>query len=60
MSKKSVNLSKKAKIFFDRLAPTYQKQFIAWIYMAKRRETKQRRVRESIRLLEQGKKLGLK
>ena len=50
----------KARIFFDQLAPTYQKQFIGWISMAKRQETKNRRVGESIALLDQGKKLGLK
>jgi len=52
--------NKKAQTFFDQLAPTYRKQFIAWIYVAKRQETKDRRVMESIVLLEQGKKLGLK
>ena len=52
--------SKKAKIFFDQLALTYQKQFIGWISVAKRQETKIRRIGESIALLEQCKKLGLK
>lgn len=49
-----------AKRFFDQLAPSYQKHFIGWIAVAKRQETKDRRVRESIALLEQGKKLGMK
>ena len=52
--------NKKAKTFFDKLAPTYQKHFIAWIVIAKREETKKRRIKESITLIEQGKKLGLK
>jgi len=52
--------NKKAKIFFNQLAPTYQKQFIGWFSMAKRQETKDRRISESIALLEQGRKLGLK
>lgn len=52
--------NKKAKMFFDQLAPAYQKQFIGWISVAKRQETKNRRVGESVALLEQGKKLGLK
>jgi uncharacterized protein YdeI (YjbR/CyaY-like superfamily) len=56
----ALNKSTKAKLFFNQLAPTYRKQFIGWIAMAKRDETKQRRVRESIALLEKGKKLGLK
>ncbi|MFC1760616.1 YdeI family protein [Planctomycetota bacterium] len=52
--------NKKAKRFFDQLVPTYQKHFIGWVAMAKRPDTKARRVHESITLLEQGKKLGLK
>ena len=52
--------NKKANIFFDQLALTYQKHFIGWISVAKRQETKVRRVGESIALLEQCKKLGLK
>ena len=52
--------NKKAKDFFDQLAPTYQKHYIAWVTTAKRPETRDKRIRESITLLEQGKKLGLK
>lgn len=50
----------KAKETFNRLAPTYQKQYIGWVEVAKRVDTKRKRITESIRLLEQGKKLGLK
>lgn len=53
-------INKKAKNFFDQLAPSYQKQFISWIETAKRQETKDRRIKESISLLEQGEKLGMK
>lgn len=52
--------NKKARAFFDQLAPSYRKRFTGWISMAKRNETRDRRVRESIALLEKGKKLGLK
>jgi uncharacterized protein YdeI (YjbR/CyaY-like superfamily) len=52
--------NRKAKNFFDQLAPSYKKQFIGWIVVAKRQETKDLRVRESIALLERGKKLGMK
>lgn len=52
--------NKKAKEFFEQLAPTYQKHFIGWITVAKRPETKEKRIAESIALLKQGKKLGLK
>jgi uncharacterized protein YdeI (YjbR/CyaY-like superfamily) len=56
----ALNRNKKAKQGFGKLARTYQKQFIGWIFMAKQRTTKERRIRESIALLEEGKKLGLK
>ena len=52
--------NKKAKTFFDQLAPSYRKQFIGWIVMAKQPETKEKRINESIALLEKGDKLGLK
>ena len=51
---------KKARTFFDSLAPTYQKQFILWIVTAKRGDTKARRIAESLDHLKQGKRLGLK
>lgn len=46
--------------FFQELAPTYRRNFVVWIHMAKRPETRDRRIRESISLLAAGKKLGLK
>ena len=45
---------------FSKLAPTYQKQYLGWIEVAKRAETREKRIKESIRLLAEGKKLGLK
>lgn len=52
--------NKRAKETFDNLALTYQKQYLGWIEVAKRPETRQKRIEESIRLLEKGKELGLK
>ncbi len=49
-----------AKSFFDQLAASYQRQFIGWIAVAKRQETGERRVKESIAPLEQSEKLGMK
>jgi len=46
--------------FFRTLAPTYRRDFVVWIHIAKRPETRARRIRESIALLAAGKKLGLK
>jgi uncharacterized protein YdeI (YjbR/CyaY-like superfamily) len=46
--------------FFRELAPTYRRDFVVWIHLAKRPETRARRIRDSIALLAAGKKLGLK
>lgn len=46
--------------FFQQLAPTYRRDFVVWIHIAKRPETRDKRIRESIDLLRRGKKLGLK
>lgn len=45
---------------FQALAPTHRRNYVVWIHTAKRPETRQRRIRESIELLAAGKKLGLK
>ena len=50
----------KAKAFFDGLAASHQKQYLGWIITAKRPETGERRIAESIRMLTEGKKLGLR
>ncbi|MHC4559395.1 MAG: YdeI/OmpD-associated family protein [Planctomycetota bacterium] len=52
--------NKKAKENFNKLAPSYRKHYIGWIKVAKRPETKKRRIAEAIALLKQDKKLGLK
>jgi uncharacterized protein YdeI (YjbR/CyaY-like superfamily) len=46
--------------FFQKLAPSHRRYFVAWIHTAKRPETREKRIRESIRLLAARKKLGLK
>jgi uncharacterized protein YdeI (YjbR/CyaY-like superfamily) len=57
---KALKANVKAWEFFRELAPTYRRDFIVWIHTAKRPETRERRIRESIRLLAAGRKLGLK
>ncbi len=52
--------NEQAAAFFDSLSATDQKQFLGWMEMAKRPETRAKRIAESIRLLAVGKKLGLK
>lgn len=49
-----------AQDFFNTLAPSYQKQYIGWIAVAKRAETRDKRIAESISLLKKGEKLGMK
>ncbi len=56
----ALKTSPNAKAFFEQLAPTYRKQFTGWINSAKRSETRDKRIRESIALLENGRKLGLR
>ena len=57
---KALKANARAWEFFRQLAPTYRRNFVAWIHTAKRPETRDRRIRESITLLAAGKKLGLK
>jgi uncharacterized protein YdeI (YjbR/CyaY-like superfamily) len=46
--------------FFRELPSRERRNFVVWIHMAKRPDTRERRVRESVDLLAAGKKLGLK
>ena len=57
---KALKANPKAWSFFQSLAPGYRRHFVGWIHLAKRPETREKRVRESITLLAAGKKLGLK
>lgn len=45
---------------FQNLAPSYRRLYVAWIDSAKMDQTRARRLREALALLEQNKKLGLK
>ena len=56
----ALKTNSKAWEFFQKLAPTYRRHFVVWIHIAKRPETREKRLRESIALLAAGKKLGLK
>lgn len=57
---KAFKASPKAWKFFQSLSPRSRRDFVVWIHTAKRPETRQKRIRESIELLLAGKKLGLK
>ncbi|MGQ8335103.1 YdeI/OmpD-associated family protein [Sunxiuqinia sp. A32] len=45
---------------FNQLAPSYKREYINWIASAKRKETQEKRLKESIGLLKENKKLGMK
>jgi uncharacterized protein YdeI (YjbR/CyaY-like superfamily) len=49
-----------AWVYFERLAPSHRRMYVGWIDSAKREDTKRRRLREAVRLLTGGRKLGLK
>jgi uncharacterized protein YdeI (YjbR/CyaY-like superfamily) len=57
---KALKANPKAWSFFQGLARTHRRNFVVWIHTAKKPETRDRRIRESIQLLAAGKKLGLK
>ena len=50
----------KALRHFEGLTPAHRRPYFAWVESARREETKRRRMQEVIRLLAQGKELGLK
>jgi uncharacterized protein YdeI (YjbR/CyaY-like superfamily) len=51
---------RKAWAFFRELPPGERRRFVGWIHMAKREETRERRLREAMSLLAAGRRLGLK
>jgi uncharacterized protein YdeI (YjbR/CyaY-like superfamily) len=57
---KAFKTNPKAWKFFQTLAARNRRDFVVWIHTAKRPETRERRIRESIELLAAGKRLGLK
>ncbi len=58
--KQALMASPKAWEYFRKLAPSYRRNCVAWIMDAKKEETRERRLREVVALLEKNKKLGLK
>jgi uncharacterized protein YdeI (YjbR/CyaY-like superfamily) len=58
--KQALKANAKAWKNFQNLAPSYRRHYIGWIMHAKKQETRERRLREAVALLEQNQKLGLK
>ena len=57
---RALKTSPRAWAVFRKLPPSHRREYVVWIHMAKRPETRERRVRAAIALLTAGKKLGLK
>lgn len=57
---KAFKANQRAWQHFQAIARTYRRDFVVWIHTAKKPETRDRRIRQSIELLSAGKKLGLK
>lgn len=48
--------NKKAAAFFGSLKPTYQREYMVWVGIAKREDTQQARLKETLKALAAGKK----
>jgi len=57
---KALRSNRRAWQNFTHMAPGYRKQFTAWLTSAVRPETRAKRLREALLLLEQNRKLGMK
>ena len=58
--KQAFKMNNQAAAFFESLAKSHKKEYLLWIKTAKRPETRERRVNETIKMLNEGKKLGPK
>jgi uncharacterized protein YdeI (YjbR/CyaY-like superfamily) len=56
----ALDKNKNAKNYYNTLTQSYQKQYIGWIVTAKQQKTTDKRITESILLLSNGEKLGMK
>lgn len=56
---RALQANRQARVNFERLAPSHQRQYIGWISDAKRDETRQRRIDAAIEMLNENKKLGM-
>jgi len=58
--KDALKANKKAWANFRSLAPSYRRHYVGWIMHAKKEETRARRLKEAVALLEKNEKLGLR
>jgi uncharacterized protein YdeI (YjbR/CyaY-like superfamily) len=57
---RALRANPQARRHFDALARTYKRHYIDWLANAKRDDTRARRLAEALRLLKDGRKLGMK
>ncbi len=57
---KELRRSKKAWANFQKLSPGYRKQYVIWLSGAKREDTRERRLKEAIALLNKNEKPGMR
>lgn len=57
---KALKAAPKAWTYFQSLPPSHRRHYLLWIVTAKQEDTRQRRLREAVRLLLRGKELGLR
>lgn len=56
----ALKANQKARVNFSGLSASNKKKFLGWVAVAKRPETRERRAKEAVGLLAQGKSLGMK
>ena len=59
-TERALKANKMAWANFNKLAPSYRKNYVAWLQSAKKTETREKRLKELLKVLEQNKKLGMK
>ena len=57
--KKALSVNKKALQTFNDFAPSYRRLYIAWITVAKRKETREKRIKQTVKWSAENKKPGM-
>lgn len=55
---KELKKDKEAKVFFNKLSYTHQREYVLWINEAKKEETRQRRIKKTIEMLKETRMAG--
>ena len=56
--KKALDGNKKAKAFFEGLAPSHRRAFADWVAQAKKAETRRRRIKQALAMMAKKEKIG--